>query len=93
MKATLLIAALLLSGSAFADNYRGDPDMQPSILNDHAAGARFTAVEPGIGDEYGNVLVGGRITATAAPAGSGDLSRSDNVDLDGNVLVDIGAYH
>jgi hypothetical protein len=80
-----LAAATLLSTTAFADNLGNGPDMYQSSLNDHGSSVP-TAVQPGVGDNYGSVLIRG---GTHEHDDSG--AWRDTGDLYGSILFDIDA--
>lgn len=92
MKTFFIPLAILTiaSSSALAHDWDGNPDMQQSILNDHASGfvgTSFSAAKPerGSGDVYGWVVLdaqAGDVRASAGrEKGSGDTYGSILNDL------------
>ncbi|MCK9530627.1 MAG: hypothetical protein M0R77_08725 [Gammaproteobacteria bacterium] len=79
----------LLSTSAFADNFSGNPDLKTSPLNEHS-GAPASAAQPGNNDSYGSVLLDLRDRdSTERNAKVATTQRGDG-DSYGSVLLDLG---
>ena len=83
---TATAAALILSGSAMAGGFNSDnPDAYGSVLADLGKShtSMSTAVEPGIGDQYGSVLL------TKERANMNSAKGSGNTDSYNSVIFDV----
>ena len=86
MNKIVLSVALLLSSSAFAGTFNSSFEADnPDLYSGNADSRQLsTAVQPGIGDAYGSVLLSGGITD------SRHVAQKGTNDGYGNILIDIG---
>lgn len=86
MKKIVLSVALILSSGAYAGTFNSAFEVGNSDLYDGVANSQKlpTAVQPGIGDAYGSVLLPGGL------AQSRHVAQKGSNDGYGSILIDIG---